>query len=220
MTIEVTPPAPAGPKHLLTGLAGASMGLAAFGASGAIVSFTPSGGSITATGQDDYIDFDLTDLGAISATVGSDSTPVSDHLYLIVEFLSSIPGAALNVENNDNRLAKSGSAKVRIFEQDELIDASAFNSVADGDFDAGLILSETPGFLGFQLSPTGGPAQYGWVQFSKGSISSTGLAINTTSGQGICAGSGVSCVPLPPTLALLAAGVAGLGAVRRRKLDA
>jgi hypothetical protein len=233
-------PARSGIKPIATSLAGLSLGLASAGASAGIIYFQPDGGSLTAIDHNDndrlvqYIDIDLSNLGAISATIkesnvfGSPDSEV-DHLYL----------SPLNVWQNgtrffepdiivrsgstdDHLIAKSGnleSGVARVFDSGELINAAAFDTHPDGD--RGDILNAVEGFLGFRYSRGGEPDLFGWVQFNIGSISTTGLAIDD-SGAAIAAGNTGQGVPLPPSLALLATGVAGLAATRRRRrrLDA
>ena len=243
MTVEINPPALGGAKPFAVGVTGAALGLSAFGASAAIVTHTPDGGSLTANNlsgsETQAIAFDLTDLGAITSSVVTlvdASLPQVGYLYLIAEAGNIAPdfsGPLAAYQDGDDispgGIAKSGFLKAAIFEQNDLIDASAF-SVPIADAGVGKIKDTPTGvsrFIGFAIGPTLQTASIGWVQFTLGSISSTGLAINTTAGQGICAGGGApiggscSSVPVPPSLALLASGMVGLAAVRRRrKLDA
>jgi hypothetical protein len=242
MTVETTPPAFAGTKPVAVGLAGAALGLSAFGTSAAIVSYSP-GGTLTASDQGgdafQAIDFDLTDLGSISSSVVdyADITAAragitAGHLYLWSDRGIFSPFAKYGTGNGfDGTIAKSSTGTARIFEAGELIDADAFGP-ASAATSAGIfnLADGLTRYIGFAIGLTdGSTAQYGWVEFTLGSISNTGgLAINTTNGQGLCAGTtnaagSPSCapVPVPPSLALLATGMAGLAAVRRRrKLDA
>lgn len=74
----------------------------------------------------------------------------------------------------------------------------------------------TDAYLGLSF-PSGGDTFYGWIRVTIDNAAGTFVvndwAYNTVAGEGILAGA----TPEPGTLGLLAAGAAGLAAVRRRK---
>ncbi len=244
MTVETAPPVSSLSKPIATGLTGAALGLSALGSSAAIVTYSPPGGDPLVANdlndtdsQFEFIDFDLTNLGSITASIGTTDlegryTPLAGHLYLAPGDTDNEgtepPFGFLGSKGETGAIAKTGPLKLRLFEADDLIDADSFArpEIKDSTPEFGSIEADTgvPRYLGLALGTTFATAQFGWVQFTLGSISSSGLAINTTAGQGICAG-GIapvngncpSAVPLPPSLALLASGMAGLAAVRRRR---
>ena len=74
-------------------------------------------------------------------------------------------------------------------------------------------------YAGFRLKEPGDSALdsdffYGWLQYEIGSVTILGAALETTLNEGIEVG---QTVPVPATLALMVTGLAGLGAVRRRR---
>jgi hypothetical protein len=231
MTQTTTPPVRSGAKDLATYLAGATLGLSAFGASGSVVYYQPEGGSLTAADLNDtdsqfqIVDIDLTDLGAISATLALTGTDGSftfeaGHLYLGPEDIytkgSQSSFAIIGDGASDAFIAKSGPIKARVFTSGDLIDFDAFNPAITGvdPLFFGFVPSAGSGYIGFVLNFSTSP-MFGWVEFEIGSMTLNCLGVETTPGQGITAGP--CAVPVPPTLALLATGIVGLAASRRRR---
>ena len=80
-----------------------------------------------------------------------------------------------------------------------------------------------PAYLGIQFNPGDG-TRYGWIRIEDialdyTSLSITGWAYEDLAGASILAGEGGTPVPIPSSLALLAAGAAGLAALRRRNRE-
>jgi hypothetical protein len=97
--------------------------------------------------------------------------------------------------------------------------------------DFGEFVSGQPGYLGFAVDLGSGNFNYGWLklEFVKDPqtqmpqiLEALGFGIETTPNQAIAAGATAPPVPEPGTMALaiLAAGAAGVTALRRRKLAA
>lgn len=103
-----------------------------------------------------------------------------------------------------------------------LLNQASTGGSAFGNFNAGV-----QGILGVQLDSVSGNTDYGWIRVEftdQGSLPHTlsliDWAVNETPGQAIQAGeTGVSAAPEPGTmgLGLLAAGAAGVEALRRRR---
>lgn len=98
-----------------------------------------------------------------------------------------------------------------------------FTSSSAGSFHPG-----QPGYVGFALDAGGGTANYGWLklefsfdpQTTQGVLEALGFGYETTAGKAIAAGdTGGTATPEPGTMALgiLAAGAAGVVALRRRR---
>jgi hypothetical protein len=85
-----------------------------------------------------------------------------------------------------------------------------------------------PGYVGFAIGPAGGNVEYGWLKLVFTSdpdthrpqvLEALAYGIETTPNQGIDAGATAAATPEPGTMALgiLAAGAAGVVALRRRR---
>ncbi|HEY4089142.1 MAG TPA: PEP-CTERM sorting domain-containing protein [Bryobacteraceae bacterium] len=92
----------------------------------------------------------------------------------------------------------------------------------------GSFLPGAPGYVGFALDQGGGNINYGWLklefsfdpQTTQGVLEALGFGYETTAGKAIAAGdTGGTATPEPGTMALgiLAAGAAGVVALRRRR---
>ena len=112
----------------------------------------------------------------------------------------------------------------------DVVDAAAFS--AGSGFPSGIAYDNLPndgwasvgatGFAGFRIFDGDGGYNYGYVELTRGSLTvgSTGYQTILNTGITIPGAPGGNAVPEPSSLALVAAGAAGMVALRRRRIAA
>jgi hypothetical protein len=183
------------------------------GAEAAVQSFVPGG--LSTVGQNSSLFFDvLSDQTSTSNVFGPTAIELSDHGDFhfdssVFAFVSDgVAGGGTNL------------APGTVIDASSAFDTSFIGFAGTNDFSGtcaiGTALSCIYGFSFMNAGNT----HFGWVEFIEGPSDQTllGWAYETTAGAAILAGQGgISAVPVPAGLPLLASGFLAMGVVARRK---